>query len=231
MAKAKKPRNQKQSHFSIREVQPLTENHDFMFREFRKGKNLLLHGLAGTGKTYNSFYLALDELLNKKSEYDKIIVIRSVVPSRDMGFLPGTIAEKARVFEDPYVSVCNSLFGRGDAYDILKHRGMLEFTTSSHLRGMTFNNSIIIIDEIQNMTFPELDTIITRVGSNCRLILCGDYRQTDLIKDKEKSGVKLFMHIINKMESFTSIEFDIDDIVRSGLVKDYILAKIQYGNV
>jgi predicted ribonuclease YlaK len=191
----------------------------------------MLHGVAGTGKTYLSLYLALKEILRPDSQYEQIIIIRSVVPSRDMGFLPGKIEEKAKVYEEPYREICDDLFGRGDGYDILKMKKLVHFTTSSHLRGLTFKKSIVIVDEFQNMTFQELDTIVTRIGDNCRVVFSGDFRQTDLTKEKEKSGLHTFLRILDETKYFERVEFMPDDIVRSGLVKQYILSKLELGIV
>ena len=224
MAKSKKVQPQ---HFSLRTIKPLTENQHLTFQEYDLGKNLMLSGIAGTGKTYISLYLALEELLKKNSPYDQVVIVRSVVPSRDMGFLPGNVKEKAKVYEEPYKAICDDLFGRGDGYDILRQRNLVNFVTTSHLRGMTFNNSIIIADEYQNMTFQELDTLITRVGENSRMVFCGDIRQTDLQRDRERAGILTFTEIVGKIVSFASIEFGVDDIVRSELVKQYIIAKLE----
>lgn len=231
MSKLKQGKQKQIQHFRLKEIKPLTENQNITFQEYDMGKNLMLHGIAGTGKTYISLYLALEEILKNNSCYDQVVVTRSVVPSRDMGFLPGNVKEKAKEYEAPYRTICDDLFGRGDGYDILRQRNLVNFVTTSHLRGTTFYNSIVIVDEFQNMTFPELDTVITRMGENCRLIFCGDVRQTDLQKDREKSGVLTFKNIIDRIDSFTSIEFGVDDIVRSELVKQYILAKLEHGIV
>ena len=228
MAKSKTGNKQPQ-HFSLKVIKPLTENQHRTFQEYDAGHHLMLHGVAGTGKTFISLFLALEDLLAKNSSYDKVVVIRSVVPSRDMGFLPGNAKEKAKVYEEPYKTICDDLFGRGDGYDILRTKGLVEFATTSHLRGMTFNNSIVVVDEFQNMTFPELDTVITRMGENCRMIFCGDIRQTDLQKDREKSGVLTFTKIVGRIDSFVPIEFGVEDIVRSELVKQYIIAKMEEG--
>ena len=152
-----------------------------------------------------SLHLALNEVLNK-SRYKQIVVIRSVVPSRDMGFLPGSAKEKARVYEEPYKMICDDLFGRGDGYDILKMKHMMEFTTTSFLRGVTFNDAIIIVDECQNMIQQELDTVMTRVGNNCRIVFCGDFRQTDLAKHEERRGLLTFMNILDRMSCFEKID-------------------------
>ena len=210
--------------FAIKHIDPLTENQQKTFEEF-ENKNLLLHGSAGTGKTFISLYLSLVEISSPYNDYDKVVIIRSVVPTRDIGFLPGNIKEKSKIYEAPYYSICNELYGRGDAYDILKQKNMIEFQTTSFIRGMTYNNCIIILDEMQNCTFQELDSIITRIGKNCKIIFSGDFRQTDLTKDSEKRGLLDFIRIINRVGSFSHIEFNRNDIVRSKLVKDYIIAK------
>jgi phosphate starvation-inducible protein PhoH len=189
----------------------------------------MIHGYAGTGKTFCALYLALEEILSGKSQYDKIVIIRSVVPSRDMGFLPGSIKDKIAVYEEPYKEICDDLFGRGDGYGILKMKKMIEFTTTSFLRGLTFNNAIVIVDETNNMNMAELDTVMTRLGNNSRIIFCGDYRQTDLNKPHERTGIREFMAITNRIPSFTHIEFQKEEIVRSGVVRDYIIQKTEMG--
>lgn len=221
---------QNKNNLELKTILPKTENQEKIFKDFTNGKNILIHGLPGTGKTFVSMYLALTELLNYK-EYRSITIIRSVVPSRDMGFLPGNIKDKSRVYEAPYQSICSELFGRGDAYEILKSKSMINFETSSFLRGVTFDDTIVIVDECQNMTYHELSTIITRIGKNCRILFCGDYRQTDLKYDDEREGVVHFMKIVTSMKKyFTSIEMDVEDIVRSGLVKEFIIRKQNYEN-
>jgi phosphate starvation-inducible protein PhoH len=218
--------------FEMKKIEPLTENQKISFEYFEKGKNLMLHGIAGTGKSFISLYLALREIMdNKNSQYKKIVIVRSVVPTRDMGFLPGSNKEKAKVYEAPYYAICTELFGRGDAYDILKQRNMVDFISTSFIRGITLNNCIIVVDEIANMTLHELDSIITRVGKNCRIIFSGDFRQSDFTKEHEKNGLTEFMKIISRMKSFAFIDFKQEDIVRSGLVREYIIQKDKLGIV
>lgn len=212
--------------FRLKKITPKTNNQAKVFEQFENGQNILIHGFPGTGKSYISLYLAFRELNEEDSHYKKVIIIRSVVPSRDMGFLPGSIKEKSKIYEDPYVSICADLYGRGDAYDVLCNKKMVEFHTSSFLRGLTFEDCIVIIDECQNMTFAELHTIITRIGENSRLILCGDLGQNDLVyKKSEFTGLIDTMKILDRMRSVSMIEFEAEDIVRSGFVKEYILAK------
>lgn len=213
------------NHLELKEIQPLTDTQNLMFESYDNGKNILAHGFAGTGKTFISLYLALEEILTGNSKYDKIIIVRSVVPSRDMGFLPGSASEKSKIYEEPYKEICSILMERSDSYELLKTKGNIIFTTTSFLRGLTFNNAIVIVDEIQNMLFSEIDTVMTRLGDNTRVIFCGDFRQTDFKKNDEKSGIFKFMQILNEMRNFEYIEFKQNDIVRSGIVKDYIIAK------
>lgn len=218
--------NHQQKHFELKTIRPLTDNQHRVFKEYDAGFNLMLHGFAGTGKSYISLYLALDQILRDNTNtMQKIVIIRSVVPSRDIGFLPGSIKDKSRIYEEPYREICDNLFDRGDGYDILKMKGIVEFTTTSFLRGTTFNNSIVVVDECQNLNKFEVDTIITRVGQNSRIIICGDTHQTDLHSEKEKEGMSFLMNITKKMPSFRNINFTMEEIVRSGLVKEYIIAK------
>jgi phosphate starvation-inducible protein PhoH len=205
--------------FTLKDIDPLTENQR---KAFESEKNLVLHGSAGTGKTFISMYLGFKEI--RDGIYDKIVIIRSAVPTREMGFLPGREDEKARVYEEPYYNIVTDLFGRGDGYEYLKEKELVSFMTTSFIRGLTMDDSVIIVDECQNMSFHELDSIITRVGHNCRVIFCGDFLQSDL-KEKEKNGVREFLQILNRMNLFDCIEFGINDIVRSKFVKDYLVAK------
>jgi phosphate starvation-inducible protein PhoH len=210
----------------IKHISPLTSNQDKTFEAFSNNKNLLLHGSAGTGKSFISLYLALLEILEgNRGDLHKVVILRSVVPTRDMGFLPGSAKEKSKVYEAPYNSICNELFGRGDSYEILKTKGIVEFQTTSFIRGTTFSDCIIIVDEMQNMTYQELDSVITRVGDNCKIIFSGDFKQTDLTRDSERNGLHTFMKILKHMNMFDCIEFTKEDIVRSKLVKSYIIAK------
>jgi phosphate starvation-inducible protein PhoH len=209
----------------LNRISPMTENQTKTFDAYSRNKNLLLHGSAGTGKTFISLYLALLDVMNGNEDYNKVVIIRSVVPTRDMGFLPGSAKDKSKVYEAPYYSICTELFGRGDAYDVLKQKNLVEFQTTSFIRGLTFNNCIIVLDEVQNCVFQELDSVLTRVGNNCKIIFSGDFKQSDLTKDSDRSGILDFMKIIKRIKSFENIEFTKNDIVRSQLVKDYIIAK------
>ena len=208
------------ANLDLQEIEPLTKN---QVVAFESTKNLMLHGVAGTGKTFISCYLAFDDMV--KNIYERLVIIRSAVPTRDIGFLPGNEKEKASVYEEPYKDICIELFQRGDAYEILKTKGLVHFMTTSFIRGVTLRNATIMIDECQNMTFHELDSIITRIGQGCRVIFCGDFRQADL----QKNGLKDFVRILKAMDQFDFIDFDIKDIVRSEFVKQYITAKTDLG--
>ena len=213
------------NNLALKHITPLTENQKLTFESYDSGMNLMLHGIAGTGKSFISLYLALKEVIKPEGKYKKVIIVRSVVPTRDMGFLPGNNKEKTKVYEAPYHAICSELFGRGDSYEILKSRGLVEFISTSFIRGITLNDCIIIVDEIANMTLHELDSVITRIGKNCKIVFCGDFRQSDFTRDHERNGLIDFMKIVQKMKSFKFIDFDQNDIVRSAMVKEYIIMK------
>jgi phosphate starvation-inducible protein PhoH len=223
---------QEKLNFQLKKIEPLTTHQRESFEFYDQGKNLMLHGIAGTGKSFISLYLALNQILTEADgPYKKIVIVRSVVPTRDMGFLPGNSKEKAQVYEAPYFAICTELFGRGDAYNYLKQKNLIEFISTSFIRGITLNNCIIIVDEMQNMSGHELDSVITRIGKNCKVMFCGDFRQSDFTKEHEKNGILQFMKIIEKIKSFKFIDFDENDIVRSQLVREYIILKDRMGFV
>ena len=214
--------------FAVKPINPITKNQERLFKEYQENKNILAIGSAGTGKTYISLYLALKDVLENQ-KYKQIIIVRSSVQTRDQGHLPGTEKEKMERFEAPYVDIVNDLYDRGDGYEILKKKGMIKFISTSIIRGLSFDNSIILVDEVQSMNYHEIDTIITRLGQDSKIILCGDTRQDDL-KNAGKhrsdvSGLRDFVRVAEKMPSFSTVKFEVDDVVRSGLVKEYILAK------
>jgi phosphate starvation-inducible protein PhoH len=227
--KGVQPNTLQKINYTLKTIDPLTENQKLSFEAFRNNKNLMLHGIAGTGKSFISLYLALEQVLGENSQYKKIVIVRSVVPTRDMGFLPGSPKEKAKVYEAPYYAICTELFGRGDSYEYLKNINKIEFISTSFIRGITLNDCIVIVDEIANLTGHELDSVVTRIGKNCRIMFCGDFRQSDFSKDQEKNGLMDFMKVIQRMKSFTFIDFQKEDIVRSSLVKSYIIEKDRLG--
>ena len=212
-------------------IKPRTENQRKTFREYAAGKNLLLHGVPGSGKTFISLYLALDELLNQESDLKKVVIIRSAQSSKNIGFLPGTAKQKMEVYETPYSAICTKLCNRGDAYELLKNKGIIEFESTSFLRGTTIDDAIIIIDEAQNLSYQELKTVLTRVGDNSKIIICGDVNQDDLTSARynEESGLRSIMRIMDRITSVAKVEFEIPDIVRSGFVKEFIIAELNKG--
>lgn len=220
------PNYQEKLNFKLRHFDPLTQNQKHAFDSFKNDKNLMLHGIAGTGKSFMAMYLSLKQILgDQESPYKRIVIVRTVVPTRDMGFLPGNTKEKTKVYEAPYYAICTELFGRGDSYEYLKGRNLIEFISTSFIRGITLNDCIVIVDEMQNATLHELDSVITRIGHNCKIIFCGDFRQSDFTREHEKNGLTDFMRVVRSMRSFDLIEFDANDIVRSALVKEYIILK------
>lgn len=214
----------------LKVVEPLTNNQRRFFEIYEKSKIMLLHGLAGTGKSYIALYKALEEVLDKGNHFQQVVIVRSAVPSREIGHLPGDEREKTEVYKAPYIDICEDLFNRSDAFQRLQEQGVIKFMITSFVRGITLDDSVIIVDESQNMTDMELNSIITRVGVRSKIIFCGDFRQTDLYKKTDMSGLKKFMVIADMMPSFKTLEFDVNDIVRSDIVKEYILARLEYEN-
>lgn len=226
--KPKRKPNTGLAQFQVREIHPLTENQGKLFKAYGEGKNIIAAGSAGTGKSFCLLYLMLQDLIYT-GDYEKLIIFRSAVATRNIGFLPGTEDEKLAAYELPYKSILNDLFGRADAYEIMKKKDLVEFLSTSYVRGTTFDNSLILVDEFENCNFHELDSLITRCGRNTRIFFSGDFRQTDLDGKREVSGFSDFTRIISNMESFSAVEFTIEDCVRSGLVKEYLIAKDKLG--
>jgi len=217
------------------DVEPLTDNQRKLFDAYAEGKHLVAYGCAGTGKTFITLYNALREVLDERTPYEKIYLVRSLVATREIGFLPGSYEDKSDIYQIPYKNMVKYMFQMpSDAefemlYGNLKSQETIKFWSTSFLRGTTLDNAIVIVDEFQNCTAHELDSIITRVGENSKIMFCGDATQSDLQKTNERNGIVDFMSILRKMPSIDIIEFSVDDIVRSGLVKEYILAKIEVG--
>jgi predicted ribonuclease YlaK len=217
------------------DIDPLTENQKKFFDSYAEGKHLVAYGCAGTGKTFITLYNALCEVLDEKTLYERIYLVRSLVPTREIGFLPGTHEDKADIYQIPYKNMVKYMFQMpSDAdfemlYGNLKSQETIKFWSTSFIRGTTLDNAIIIVDEFANLNFHELDSIITRVGENSKIMFCGDATQSDLVKTNERNGIVDFMTVLRKMPSFDIIEFGVEDIVRSGLVKEYIIAKLESG--
>jgi len=206
-------------------VEPMTDNQGKAFDAWDAGRNLILNGSAGTGKTYIALAMALEEVLDPKSPYEKVLIVRSAVSTRDIGFLPGTEDEKVEVYAAPYIDIVNKIFSTRMGWERLRAHDMVQFTSTSFVRGMTWDNVIVVLDEMQNTSAHESDSIITRLGNNTRMIMCGDYYQSDFVRANEREGILDFLKVVRTMTSFDEIEFNWTDIVRSGLVRDYIIAK------
>ena len=217
------------------DIEPLTENQKTLFESYRDGKHIVAYVCAGTGKTFITLYNALQDVLDETTPYERIYLVRSLVATREIGFLPGSHEDKADIYQIPYKNMVKYMFQMpSDAdfemlYGNLKSQETIKFWSTSFLRGTTLDNAIVIVDEYQNLNFHELDSIITRVGENTKICFCGDAVQSDLQKSNERNGIHDFMNILRKMPSFDLIEFGVDDIVRSGLVKEYIIAKMEAG--
>ena len=220
---------------SLVTIKPITDNQKLVFSEYKKGQNLFLHGAAGTGKTFISLYLALEQVLDPSTPYECVYLVRSAVPTREIGFLPGDEEDKTALFQVPYQNMVKFMFKQANEqafsmlYDRLKQQGSFYFLSTSFLRGLTFDNSIIIVDECQNLNFHELDTIVTRVGQDSKIMFCGDFMQTDLSKTSERNGLHDFLRILEEMQEFNCVEFNIGDIVRSGFVRNYLIQKTKLG--
>jgi predicted ribonuclease YlaK len=232
---SKKQQTKEVSLASLIPIKPITDNQKVIFDTWKKDKNQFLFGCAGTGKTFVSLYLAMQDVLDLKKPYDKVILVRSLIPTREIGFLPGDEEDKSALYQVPYQNMVRFMFEMpneqsfNNLYDKLKAQGSLYFLSTSFLRGLTFDNAIIIVDECQNLNFHELDKIITRVGQDSKILFCGDFGQSDLQKTNEKNGLHDFLKILESMEEFNCTEFNIGDIVRSGFVRSYLINKVKMG--
>ena len=217
------------------DIEPLTENQTRVFDAYKEDKNVYAYGAAGTGKTFIMLYLALKEVLNPLTPYTRVVIVRSLVSTREIGFLPGDHEDKSALYQIPYKNMVRYMFSMPDdnsfdmLYDNLRAQETISFWSTSFIRGVTLDNAIVIVDEFSNLNFHELDSMITRIGEDSKIMLCGDITQSDLTRDNEKSGIADFIKILQNMKEFTCVEFGIDDIVRSGLVKSYLLTKYNLG--
>jgi len=228
-------KNKEINHTNLVTIKPIGDNQKAVFDTWKKGKCQFLFGSAGTGKTFVSLYLALKDVMDLKTKFDRVVLVRSLIPTREIGFLPGDEEDKAALYQVPYQNMVQFMFEQPNEqqfntlYDRLKGQGSLFFLSTSFLRGLTFDNSIIIVDECQNLNFHELDTIITRVGQDAKIVFCGDFDQTDLMNNNERNGLHDFLRILEEMEEFNCVEFTLGDIVRSGFVRSYLINKIKLG--
>ena len=229
--KRKKPINQD----IMRVIEPLTKNQEILFDSYKKNQNLVAYGCAGTGKTFITLYNALRDVLDERTPYEKIYIVRSLVATREIGFLPGDHEDKSSLYQIPYKNMVKYMFELPSEADFemlygnLKTQGTIGFWSTSFIRGTTLDKAIIIVDEFANLNGHELDSIITRVGEDSKIMFCGDATQSDLIKMSERNGIIDFMKILRVMPSFDIIEFGIEDIVRSYFVKEYLTAKYELG--
>ena len=219
----------------MRDIEPLTPNQQLLFNSYSENKSIVAYGCAGTGKTFITLYNALSDVLDQSTPYEKIYIVRSLVSTREIGFLPGDHEDKSTLYQIPYKAMVKYMFEMPTEADFemlygnLKAQDTIDFWSTSFIRGTTFDKSIIIVDEFQNLNYHELDSIITRVGENTKIMFCGDATQSDLVKQNERNGIMDFMRVLRIMPSVGIIEFGVEDIVRSGLVKEYILAKLELG--
>ena len=214
-----------------KEFEPATNGQIQVQRNFNRYDVISCRGMPGTGKTFWLMYLALREILKKGSPYRRLVIVRSTVPVRKSGYLPGTSDEKNAPYKAPYIAHCTKIFGRPDAFEILTKHKMIAFEPTDFLRGTEYNDCIVIVDECQNMSWSELHTINTRFGENCKMSFCGDTGQDDLTSARyhEESGYREMIELHSKIPGCFDIYFGPDDILRSGYVKQYILAL--YGDV
>lgn len=218
------PKRKRWSTHDIKSITPLTQTQKDMFQQFYQGDQLCAYGSAGTGKSFIALFLAIGDVLDHNRPQKRIIIVRSAVPTRDMGFMPGTLEEKNSLYEAPYRDIFADLFGRKNTYEDMKEARLVEFMTTSYVRGLTWDDAIVVVDEVQNMSWHEIHSIMTRIGKDSRVIFTGDMTQTDLANHKDKSGMDQFIRVIKKMKEFGIVYFTTDDIVRSSLVKSWIVA-------
>jgi predicted ribonuclease YlaK len=217
----------------LRDIEALTPNQQSLFDAYAENNNLVAYGCAGTGKTFITLYNALKDVLDQETPYEKIYIVRSLVATREIGFLPGDHEDKSTLYQIPYKHMVKYMFEMPTEADFemlygnLKAQDTIDFWSTSFIRGTTFDKTIVIVDEFQNLNYHELDSIMTRVGEQSKIMFCGDATQSDLVKQNERNGIVDFMRILRLMPSVDVIEFGVEDIVRSGLVKEYILAKLE----
>lgn len=229
MAQVEGPKRKKWSLHDLQPIQPMTDRQHDMFEAFYSGTHVCAYGSAGVGKTYLALYLAMKDVLDKMRDQKRLIIVRTTVQGRQQGYLPGTQEEKEAPFELPYKDIMHDLFGRASTYDDMKEAHLIEFKSTTALRGLTWDDAIIVVDEFQNMTWEELDSVVTRVGTNSRLIICGDVRHQCDLGRHEVSGAQNALKVMQDMPSFSCVQFTKDDIVRSDFVKQWITTREKLG--
>ena len=215
------------------DIQPITENQKRLCESYSAGKNIIAYGAAGTGKTFITLYNAIKEVLNAETPYKKVYIVRSLTATRETGIVSSNHEEQSWLYQVPYQSMVKYMFQMSsdlefnNLYRNLKDQGIINFLSTSYIRGTTLDDAIVIVDEFENLNFHELDSIITRVGQNSKIHFCGDATQSDLEQTIERNGIVDFIKVTRGMPSVDIIEFGIDDIVRSGIVKEYLIAKLE----
>ena len=204
---------------------PKNDRQSQYLQALQESDQVIVFGPSGTGKTYLvSTYAA--NLYHLKT-VNKIVITRPhVAVGKDIGYLPGTLEEKAAPWALPVLDVLEKQLGKGVVETALK-AGNIEVAPLALMRGRSFEDSFIICDESQNITFHELKMLLTRVGENSKLVLNGDVMQSDL---KEADGLSKVVHIVKKyMLPVPIIEFGVEDIVRSDMTKLWVETFVKEG--
>lgn len=234
-ARSEGPQLRKTFHLKdLEQIQPKNKNQELAFQLWQRDQVdcLALTQQAGVGKTLLAMYFALESVLDESTPFEKVVVIRSAVQGRDIGFLPGSEEEKNAQYEEPYSQACDFLFPWKNSYLSLKKAGKLEFRNTSFLRSINLEKSVVVLDESQNCTFGELMTGITRVANRSKFILCGDYNQNDLYrKNNDVSGLLKFLEVYRNMRDVNcgEVRFELEDIVRSGIAKAALVSAHELG--
>lgn len=199
---------------------PLTENQKRVLKS--RKDHLLVQGPAGTAKTYSVLARGLVKV--SAGDVDQIIIIRSPVEIRKIGHLPGDADEKMDPYAAPYIGLLAEISPKMN-YRALVSKRLLCFTPTTFLRGTTFHNSFVIVDEYQNLSEHELDTVMTRVGQGTQLCVVGDpAAQSDLPRHEQGEQADI-IDTFASMECVDHVQFSVEDVVRSGFVKDYHIAR------
>jgi phosphate starvation-inducible PhoH-like protein len=176
-------------------------------------------GVAGTGKSYIALSYAAEQL--KAKRISKIIITRPIVEAGEkIGYLPGELEEKIAPYFEPMISILNKRLGVSFVEYLIK-RGVIQAKPLAYLRGSTFEDAVVILDESQNTTPSTMQLFLTRIGENCKVIIDGDVRQSDI---KGESGLSDAMTRLKGINNIGVVTFGIDDVVRSGICRDIVIA-------